>query len=170
MEYKPVIETDLARIKHFASVREKENERFRRFLKGTEGTKTDAIVYNLNEEIVRQIDCTLCGNCCSSLNTGINGNEIERLAALENISPEEYISDYCDNDDGGMSLKCLPCRYLNDKKCTVYENRPEECRRFPYTGEKGFIFRLWAMNGFYGICPIVFNVMERLKDMLRFYR
>jgi len=165
------VETDLLKIKHLSSVREDENYRFRKFLKDKENEKIDRIVRRLHDELIRQIDCTLCGNCCCQLKPELYRDDIAVLARLENTTPENYQDCYCEEADfGEFFLKTIPCRYLVDKKCCIYENRPEECRSFPYTGKENFISRLWSMIDLYGICPIVFNLMERLKGKLRFRR
>ena len=165
------LETNLSSIKNLASVREKENYRFRTFLKGKNDEKVDRIVHRLHDELSRQIDCTLCGNCCCQLNVELHPKDIVALAGLENITPGSYRENYCkEYEDGEMLLKSLPCRYLDEKKCRIYENRPEECRFFPYTDKKGFISRSLGMIDFYEVCPKVFNLMEILKDELRFRR
>ena len=165
------LETNLLKIRHLASVREDENYRFRKFLKGKDGDKIDHKVHRLHDEITRQIDCSLCGNCCSQLKPELYQEDIEVLARLENITPECYQDNYCEEADfGDIFLKTIPCRYLEDKKCSIYENRPEECRFFPYTGKEEFISRLFTMISLYEICPIVFNLMERLKDEVWFRR
>ncbi|MDR0866741.1 MAG: YkgJ family cysteine cluster protein [Candidatus Symbiothrix sp.] len=69
-----------------------------------------------------------------------------------------------------MNSKDIPCRYLNGKICSIYEERPNECRSYPNTHKSGFISRTWGMIENYEICPIVFNVMEGLKYELRFRR
>jgi len=165
------IETDLSKIKHLASIRENENIRFRAFLKNKDDVRVDGIVHRLHDEITKQIDCTLCGNCCSKLKPELHKEDIARLAQLENCTLEHYQNIYCEKDEFGETyLKTVPCHYLEGKKCSIYENRPKECRCFPYTNEKGFIFRLWGMIDSYAICPIVFNLIERLKQELRFRR
>ena len=165
------LETDLSKMKHLASVREQENINFRICLKGQDGRSVDRIVHAFHQEISRQIDCTECGNCCIQLKAELHSKDIAVLAQLENITDESYQNKYCEkNEFGEISLKTMPCRYLEGKKCRIYEHRPEECKRFPYTHEDGFISRLWGMIAFYEICPIVFNLMEQLKDKLRFRR
>jgi len=165
------LETNLSKINTLSSVREDENIRFRTFLKGQNDETVDNIVNQLHKEITRQIDCTLCGNCCSQLKPELHQEDITKLAQLENITPETYLNNYCERDNfGEIYLKTMPCRYLEEKKCRLYENRPDACVRFPYTNQKGFISRLWGMLEFYAICPIVFNLMEQLKDVLRFRR
>ena len=165
------LETNLSKIEHLASVRENENIRFRTFLKSKDGVKVDSIVHRLHDEITKQIDCTLCGNCCCQLKPELHEKDIAVLAQLENCTLEHYQNIYCEKDEFGETyLKAVPCHYLEGKKCSIYENRPEECSRFPYTNEEGFISRLWGMLNSYEICPIVFNLMERLKQELRFRR
>jgi Fe-S-cluster containining protein len=164
------IETNLSKIRRIAAEREDENYRFRRFLKSKDSEKVDDIVHRLHKKIVPLIDCTTCGNCCYCLRLKINDEDINVLAHLENISPEEYQTGYCEEDEEDICLKDVPCRYLDGKKCRIYENRPQQCREFPYTNKKDFIFRLLGMIRFYETCPIVFNLMEKLKDEFRFYR
>jgi len=165
------LETNLSEIQHLAAIREDENFRFRKFLKNRDGVKVDKIVHRLHDELTRQIDCTLCGNCCCRLQPRLYNEEIEVLARLEKITPESYQENYCEESEfSEIYLKTMPCRYLEDKKCSIYENRPKECKTFPNTGKKEFTHRLYSMIEFYEICPIVFNLMERLKDELWFRR
>ncbi|GHT06244.1 Fe-S oxidoreductase [Bacteroidia bacterium] len=164
------IETDLTKIKHLANIRNDENFRFRTFLKGKDGAIVDKIVHRLHQEITAQIDCTQCGNCCQNLRPGISTKDIEKFALSECITSEEYKERYCEKEDGITYLKDIPCRYLNGKICSIYDERPDECRSYPNTHKNGFISRTWRMIDNYGICPIVFNVMEGLKYELRFRR
>ena len=76
------LETNLAKIKHLASVREKENYRFRTFLKYKDSRKIDHIVHALHDELFQQIDCTSCGNCCCQLNPELYQKDITILARV----------------------------------------------------------------------------------------
>jgi len=125
------LETNLSKIKHLSSVNEDVNFRFRTFLKGQDSTKVDNIVHRLHEEITKQIDCTLCGNCCNQLSPKLHKDDIAVLAQLENISPGKYMDDYCEKGDfEEIYLKTIPCRYLEGKKCGIYENRPDKLNIF----------------------------------------
>jgi Fe-S-cluster containining protein len=162
------IETDLDEIKYLASVRENENLRFRSFLKTKNGAKVDSFVHQLHQSLTEQIDCTACGNCCCKLDLRLHEKDITVLSKLEDSTPKKYIENYCEKDyDGHIFFKSTPCRYLDGKTCSIYENRPTECRDFPYTHKKGFSSRLLNMIGLYEDCPIVFNLMEQLK--IKFY-
>ncbi|MDR2286389.1 MAG: YkgJ family cysteine cluster protein [Prevotellaceae bacterium] len=163
------IEKNLVTIKRFAAIHEDENYRFRAFLKRQNSAKVDATVLRLNKEITPKIDCTLCGNCCN-LQPVLAEEEIETLAKLENITSEEYMEKYCAEKFGDIYLYAKPCHYLAKTGCSIYGNRPEECRAFPCTDKKGFTSRLLEMINRYEVCPIVYNLMERLKDEMGFRR
>ncbi|MBI3601004.1 MAG: YkgJ family cysteine cluster protein [Nitrospinae bacterium] len=36
-----------------------------------------------------------------------------------------------ETDEGEQYFKNLPCSFLKDNKCTIYEDRPDDCREFP---------------------------------------
>lgn len=164
------IEIDLAKIERLAIQRENENFAFRMFLKSFDDKEVDKIVHRLHRIVTRQIDCLACGNCCNSLVPRVKEEEINYLASLDNVSVEDFICDHIEEDkyEGSLFLKATPCRYLNGKACTIYENRPKECREYPYTHRRGFVFRSLSMITNYAICPIVFNIMENLKVELEF--
>jgi len=164
------LEISLDKISHLGKIKDKENSRFRSFLKGKDDDKVDRIVHAINKEIVGQIDCTKCGNCCNTLRPSVTEIEISTLANIEKVSPGEYTSKYTEKDDFENSkyLKNIPCRYLNDKKCSIYSSRPHDCKSFPHIDKNSFNSRTLSMIQNYAICPIVFNVLERLKEEFKF--
>jgi Fe-S-cluster containining protein len=162
------IERNLSKIKKLADMREDDNYRFRVFLKGKDGEKIDKIVHRLHKEVSAQIDCATCANCCYCLTPKVNKADIEILARLENISPEEFQDAYCEEEFGSIYLENIPCRYIDGKKCGIYENRPEQCKTYPNTNKPEFTARLLGMIRNYEVCPIVFNIMEMLKEELWF--
>jgi len=165
------LETDLEKIKRLAEKRDKENWRFRRFLKQCDNEEIDAVVHRLVEEIAPQIDCSTCRNCCIQLYPEFDHAELERLIDLLGISRDEFETRYmAQNKDGAPVIKGPPCPFLSDMCCTVDAACPEGCRDYPYLNKKDFIFRLMTVIGNYAICPIVFNVYERLKREVWFKR
>ena len=164
------LELNIERIKQISKARKAENYEFRAFLKGLDSVKVDKIVHKLNNEIVSRIDCRECGNCCRLLRPYLTVTEIEVLSQIDNISKKEYIQKYVKKDDIEETkyLKVTPCRYLNDKSCTIYESRPFDCESYPHTHKKDFTSRTWGMIANYEICPIVFNLFELLKQKLNF--
>ena len=164
------MEINLEKIARLAEQREDENYRFRVFLKGQDDDQIDIMVHKMDKEIRSQIDCDKCGNCCIHLNPSVTDEEIKKLSRLEHLSPLDFVAKYVDFNDRDRSkyLKDLPCKYLNEKKCSLNSNKPEECQAYPHTQNGHFIHRTFVMIDNYGICPIVFNLFEQLKMELNF--
>lgn len=162
------IELDIDTISQMGEEKEDENFDFRAFLKGQDSEKVDLIAHRLNREITAQIDCQKCGNCCESLRPDVSNSEIDRLSKLDNISREDFVSQFIEQDDmdGANYLKDIPCKYLKDKSCSIYSDRPENCKSYPYLHKKGFTSRTFGVIDNYAICPIVYNVYEQLKEEL----
>ncbi len=166
------LELNIEKIKLISKEKEVENFRFRAFLKGLDSEKVDKIVQKLNEEIVSQIDCQNCGNCCKLLSSCLSDSEIITLSKIDKVSKEDYICEFVEKDDSNNKkyLKDIPCRYLKDNSCTIYESRPLACKSYPHTQKKNFTSRTIKMIENYEICPIVFNLYELLKLELNFIR
>ena len=163
------LELDLASIAALAEEREEENLAFRAFLKERSGSEVDAVVKRLNTSISAEINCTACGNCCSSLMVSITPKEKFLFASHFNLPQQEAEEKYLSTSMDGNAIMCnMPCVFLYEKKCTVYEKRFADCRDFPHLDKDGFTERLYSVLRNYGMCPIVFNVVEALKGELSF--
>ncbi len=164
------IETDLKRVKELAAQQEDENWKFRRFLKGSDLTveELDSIVHGHYDDISSQIDCTACGNCCKIVLPLLSPEDITRLAGALDTSNEQVIAEYLEpaEEDPRLTFKTTPCPLLSEKKCSVYEGRPDDCRSYPHLQKDEFVFRLIGVVHNISVCPIVFNVFERLKEEL----
>jgi hypothetical protein len=161
--------TDLDTIKQLGERNEKVNYRFRSFLKGKDSAPLDRTVHELFQLYSSKIDCTKCGNCCTLLKPLIHNNDIKILAPLTNKTNQDFKEDYILTDEEGeMHFKDLPCPFLLNKKCTVYDSRPTDCRSYPHLHKKDFLSRLFGVIDNYSICPIVFNVYEDLKYNFHF--
>ena len=162
------IERDLHIIAKLAKERYEENCNFRIFLKckDIEIEELDGIVHNLNEEISSQIDCTDCANCCKTVYPVLDDKDISKFAFGLKMNLNEFKNKYLTEDKDlpeGKIFNKLPCPFLKDKLCTNYEHRPKACISFPHLHKDEFLFRLWDVIDNYAICPIAFNVYEKLK-------
>jgi len=161
--------TDLERIKQLGEEREKENFDFRSWLKMQDPKKIDKTVHRLNQNYSSKIDCTTCGNCCAVIRPLVTNKDIKRITRHLNVSEDVFKQEYTEmDDDGDRQFKNLPCKFLENKRCSIYTYRPFECRSYPYLHKKDFISRLFGVIDNYSICPIVFNVYEDLKLQLGF--
>lgn len=74
-----------------------------------------------------------------------------------------------DVDKATYQFREMPCPFLLNNRCSNYQNRPGQCRAYPYLHKKDFTSRLLGVIDNYSICPIVFNVLELLKSNFRRY-
>ena len=148
------LEINLNNIKQFASKKQQENNTFASYLKIQDSEKVDAIMHKLSNEITSQIDCLKCGNCCNNLRPIANDEILKQFVEPRNIQKYKYLKEFS-------------CKNLDGNACKVYENRPLECREFPYLHRDKFVTRTHELLQNYEICPIVFNVFERLKKELK---
>ena len=163
-----LIELNIEKIVLIGAQKEEENFDFRIILKGQDFKRIDKIVHRLDKEIRSQIDCKKCGNCCKSLRPCVTESEIDTLSRIDNLTQHDFVTGFVeiDNLEGIKYLKDTPCKYLEDKTCSIYKNRPEDCKSYPHTQKTEFITRTLGMIDNYEICPIVFNLFEQLKEEL----
>jgi Fe-S-cluster containining protein len=76
----------------------------------------------------------------------------------------EFIATYLKvDDDGDFVTKTHPCPFLGaDNYCTIYDQRPSDCQRFPYTDEDVIIKRQSLTLKNSSFCPITYYVLEKL--------
>ena len=160
------LETDLFQIAQLAKDKEEENLGFNSFLKSSQCTKKiDEIVHSLYEQIALNIDCTACGNCCEQMDPVFKEKDIQKLSKCWK---DENIKDYLieDKEEDGFIFN-MTCPFLKENKCLQYVSRPDGCKSYPHLHKKDFISRLIKVMESYPICPIVYNVYERLKVELQ---
>lgn len=150
---------------------EKENQRFRRFLKThADADELDRQFLALHNELFAKYDCCKCRNCCKAYNTTLQDDEIGAIAASLNLTVQDFRERYLDAGIGVHELEA-PCCFLGeDGKCAVEECKPAECRDFPYTDKPERLYSLLNTVSFAEECPVVFEILERLKDIYGFNR
>ncbi len=162
------IELDVDVIIRQAELLEQENLSFCAHLKIQNSQEIDDLVFELNDVVSNAIDCTKCGNCCKKATPCLSKRDVERLAVAKKVSEADIETDYTVIDKEERIWKTQPCAFLSENKCTVYELRPDDCRSYPHLHKKDFTQRLWITLENYAVCPIVYNVFERLKGETNF--
>jgi Fe-S-cluster containining protein len=164
------VETDLVTINLVGKQKEKENWKFRAYLKGLdiEADELDNIVHKLNKEVTSQIDCTKCANCCKVIYPFLDEEDVTKFSLGLGVTIEEFKSTslIVSEEEDKYKFNSFPCPYLKENRCSNYINRPKDCESFPHLHKEEFWTRLMGVVEFYSICPIVFNVYERLKKEL----
>jgi Fe-S-cluster containining protein len=164
--------TDISIIEDLASKRQEENWRFRAYLKGANisGSRIDSAVHMLARWVSKQVDCGKCANCCKACSPILQMPDIQRMAKHFDMEPASFQQKYLANEEeeNGHYFREMPCPFLQENRCTIYKQRPNDCRSYPHLHKTDFVFRLSQAVSNCSVCPIVFNVYEELK--VRFWK
>ena len=122
----------------------------------------------LHDEAFARIDCLACAACCKNYSPRFKTPDVKRISKYVGMKESQFIDSYLRVDEeGDFVVKSTPCPFLGDEnKCSIYEVRPSDCARFPYTNEDVIIKRqaLTLKNATF--CPITFFVLEKLEEKL----
>jgi len=153
--------------------REVENWRFRDFLKesGIEPEEIDRLVRKIYCQESEAFDCAACANCCKEISPLMDNEDVERLAAGLGMPPDHLVQEHLIRDEKyeGLVFNKAPCPLLKEGRCICYPYRPGACASYPHLHKDGFVRRLSNMVANCSVCPVVFNVFERLKDEMKPY-
>jgi len=121
----------------------------------------------LHEEAFSKINCLECANCCKNHSPRFKQPDIKRIAKSLGIKEGELVSQYLKLDEeGDYVARQKPCPFLaEDNTCNIYEDRPGDCRRYPYTDEDVLLKRVQLTLKNTTVCPIAFTVVENLLLM-----
>lgn len=121
---------------------------------------------DLHEEATAAVDCLQCANCCKNYSPRFKTPDIKRISKHLGLRESVFIDTYLRVDEeGDFVVKSSPCPFLGtDNYCAIYDERPSDCRRFPYTDEDVILKRqpLTLKNA--GFCPITYYVLEKLLE------
>lgn len=90
-----------------------------------------------------RFQCQGSGNCCTSHGefgfVFLTIDDRRRFAKHLKLSTAAFTRKYCDLKDGVWHLKedkkNPDCMFLANKRCSVYEARPTQCRTWPFWPE-----------------------------------
>ncbi len=120
----------------------------------------------LHEEAFEKIDCLKCANCCKNYSPRFKTPDVKRIAKHLRLKESVFIETYLKVDEeGDFVAKSTPCPFLGDDNyCSIYDQRPSDCHRFPYTDEDVFIKRKELTQKNSTFCPITYYVLEKLIE------
>jgi len=118
----------------------------------------------IHEEAFSKIDCLQCANCCKNYSPRFKTPDIKRISKHLKMRESDFIETYLKVDeDGDFVGKSTPCPFLGENNfCSIYDHRPSDCHRFPYTDEDVFFKRQQLSLKNSTFCPITYYVLEKL--------
>jgi Fe-S-cluster containining protein len=139
---------------------------YRQFLQRADKNTVLKQLPGLHDEAFSKIDCLKCANCCKQFSPRFKTPDIKRISKHLRMRESEFIDKYLKVDEeGDFVVKSTPCPFLGaDNFCSIYEERPSDCRRFPYTDEDVFIKRPALTEKNSSFCPITYFVLEKLMQ------
>jgi Fe-S-cluster containining protein len=142
---------------------------FKQFLQRADKNKVLKQLPQLHEEAFEKIDCLQCAACCKNYSPRFKTPDVKRISKHLRMKESDFIETYLNVDnEGDFVAKTAPCPFLgSDNYCSIYEVRPSDCARFPYTDEDVIIKRqnLTLKNA--SFCPITFYVLDRLTETVK---
>jgi Fe-S-cluster containining protein len=139
-------------------------KKYKQFLQRADKNKVLKALPALHEEAFAKINCLECAACCKNYSPRFKTPDIKRISKHLQLKESDFIEKYLKLDeDGDYVVKSTPCPFLgSDNYCSIYEVRPSDCERFPYTDEDVFIKRTNITLKNAEFCPIVMHVLDRL--------
>jgi Fe-S-cluster containining protein len=118
----------------------------------------------LHEEAFKQINCLDCAGCCKQYSPRFKTPDIKRIARFLQIKEGVFIETFLRLDEeGDYVTQQAPCPFLQeDNTCRIYDVRPSDCSRFPYTDEDVLLKRQHITLKNATFCPAVVFVLEGL--------
>lgn len=137
-----------------------------RTLEKSNHRKAFAILPKLHEAAFEKVDCLTCAGCCKNYSPRFKVPDIKRISKVLKMKESTFIDTYLVLDkEGDYVLKQQPCAFLGaDNMCSIYEDRPSDCRRFPYTDEDVFIKRTQITLKNVEFCPAAYLVIQQLEQ------
>ena len=149
---------------------EGENYKFRTYLKNhADGLELDRQFHELHDELFENYDCSKCRNCCREYSAIFTEEEVGIAASYLGMTKEQFMDKHIKIEFGEFNLKQVPCCFLKDDgSCELGDCKPETCKDYPFTDRPDRTGSLLNIVQAAGVCPVVFEMFERLKPEYKF--
>ena len=146
-------------------LRREENRRFADYIRSSRVSprRLDDWFRWLYRVYSAKIDCGICRNCCQRLWMFMREEDIRDMAYYLVMDERKFKNTYLVKSLCGYELPA-PCPFLGEEGvCTVEDCRPLSCREFPFAERPGRARDILAILDHARVCPIVYEILERLK-------
>lgn len=86
--------------------------------------------------------------------------------AEEKKLDEQFIDYFLQESQFSMNYetKHKPCDFLmKNGECKLGDCKPESCKKYPYTNQPERLWSLYSVLNVVEVCPVAFEIWERLK-------
>ncbi|MBK8625460.1 MAG: YkgJ family cysteine cluster protein [Saprospiraceae bacterium] len=146
----------------------KENEIWFRTIRNVKTDTLHDTIISIHQEVFAKTDCMTCANCCKTSPPLLTNEDINRISKSMGISAKQFTKSYVLQDfNGEKTFNIVPCKFLqSDNTCSIYDIRPEACRRYPHTDEMEYPKRTHLNVSNTLVCPAAYNILEKLKSVI----
>ncbi len=139
-------------------------KQYKQFLQRADKNKVLKQLPDLHEEAFSHINCLDCAACCKNYSPRFKTPDIKRISKYLKMKEGDFIEKYLLLDEeGDYVANSKPCPFLGDDNyCSIYDVRPSDCERFPYTDEDVLLKRQQITLKNSTFCPAVYFVLEKL--------
>lgn len=150
----------------FSQKSKEEKKRFKQFLAKVKVKRVLKELPEAHEEAFSKIDCLDCARCCKNHSPRFKTPDIKRISKYLKLKEGAFIEKYLKLDeDNDYVLQNSPCTFLNaDNTCKIYEARPSDCARYPYTDEDVFLKRKALTLKNTEVCPAAWYVLKKISS------
>ena len=140
----------------------------RALLTKAEHARAYRLLPRLHEEAFAVVDCLSCARCCKGYSPRFKTPDVVRIAKAVGMKQGAFIETYLRLDeDNDYVTRSQPCPFLEgDNTCRIYDDRPSDCARFPYTDEDVLLKRLAVTVKNAEFCPAVQHVLSALAQVV----
>ena len=145
---------------------------FRSFLLRVEKKQVkgiDKFTAAASKEVWEEVDCLSCANCCKKMSPTFTTQDIKRISAHFEQTPEEFRKKWLRKDrNKDLINKTEPCQFLNlkDNKCSIYEIRPADCSGFPHLTKGRWSDYAHVHKQNIDFCPATFKMVQKIKSLV----
>ncbi|MCD7716367.1 MAG: YkgJ family cysteine cluster protein [Lachnospiraceae bacterium] len=155
-------------VKFQSKKKENENLAFRTFLKiHADEEKLDEQFLRLHNELFQNYDCNRCRNCCKLYTGSIPKEDLEQDADKLGMSVDDFKEQYLKAEldaEGNYATLHIPCDFMDESRgCILGVCKPDSCKKYPYTNQPERLQSLFSILDAVGVCPVAFEIWERLK-------
>ena len=143
---------------------------YRAFLNKTEKDTPkgiDSFTTAIVPTVWAQVDCLSCANCCKKMTPTFTPQDVKRISAHFNQSPEQFKKQWLKKDrNKDLVNKTQPCQFLNlqTNMCSIYSVRPADCAGFPHLSKRKWSDYVYIHKQNIDYCPATLKMVEKIFE------